>query len=142
MARMRPPAQELEQRQSFRGQQVSPMLLRPLQVGANAQRQTMGVQPQMATPTYAQVAKMPPHQAAPQQAAAHQAAPCQAVPRSAETARCRQEIAQGKRATDVPQTAGASCAAPRAQAPPIAMSDLQPGPETAGTLHLPDDLRR
>ena len=48
MARMRPPAQELEQRQSFRGQQAAPMLPRPLQVGANAQRQTLGVQPQMA----------------------------------------------------------------------------------------------
>ena len=71
MARMRPPAQELEQRQSFRGQQAAPMLLRPLQVGANAQRQTLGVQPQMAPPTYAQVAQMPLHQAVPQQAAAH-----------------------------------------------------------------------
>ena len=45
MARMRPPAQELEQRQSLRGQQAASMLPRPLQVGADAQRQTMGVQP-------------------------------------------------------------------------------------------------
>ena len=65
MARMHPLAQELEQRQSFRGQQAAPMLPRPLQVGANAQRQTMGVQPQMAPPTYAQVAQMPPNQAVP-----------------------------------------------------------------------------
>ena len=97
MAKMRPPAQELEQRQSFRGQQAAPMLPRPLQVGANAQRQTMGVQPHMAPPTYARVAQMPPNQAIPQQAAPRQAAPC-----SAEMTRRRQEITQDKRVADVP----------------------------------------
>ena len=85
MARMRPPAQELEQRQSFRGQQAAPMLPRPLQVGANAQWQTLGVQPQMAALTYAQVAQMSPHQVA-----AQQVVPRQAAPRSAEEARPRQ----------------------------------------------------
>ena len=82
------------------------MLPRPLQVGANVQRQTMGVQPQMAPSTYAQVAQMPLHQVAPHQAATHQAAAHQAAPRSVEMTRRRQEITHGKRATDVPQAAG------------------------------------
>ena len=54
----------------------------------------------------------------------------------------RQEITCDKRAADAPQAAGALRAAPRAQAPPITMRDLQPGPEVAGTSHLSDDLRR
>ena len=56
--------------------------------------------------------------------------------------RRRQEITHGKRAANVPQAAGASRAAPRAQAPSILMSDLQTGPETTDMSHLPDDLRR
>ena len=137
MAKMRPPAQELEQRQNFRGQQAAPMFPRPLQVGANAQWQTMGLQRQMAPPACAQVAQMPPNQAVPQQVA-----PRQAAPRSVEMTRRRHEITQGKRAALVPQAAGASRTAPRAQAAPILMSDLQTGPESAGMSHLPDDLRR
>ena len=113
------------------------MIPRPLQVGANAQRQTMGAQPQMVPPTYAQVAEMLPHQATPQQAALRQAALC-----IAEETRRRQEIMQGKRAAEVPQATGAPRTAPRAQVPPITMSDLQPGPEVVGTSHLSDDLRR
>ena len=53
MARMRPSAQELEQRHEFRGQQVAPMIPRPLQVRASEQRHLMGNlqagSPQMAT---------------------------------------------------------------------------------------------
>ena len=117
------------------------MVPRPLQVGASEQRHTMGNrqagQPQMAPPTYAQVAQIPPHQAAPQQAAAHQAA----LHGPKETW-CRQEITCDKWAEEVPQMAGAPQTAPRAQAPPITMSDLPPGPEVAGTSHLSDDLRR
>ena len=73
MARMRPPAQELEQEHEFRGQQAAPMIPRPLQVGASEQQHPMGnqqvgqpqmatrgAQPQMAPPTCAQVAQMPP----------------------------------------------------------------------------------
>ena len=46
-----------------------------------------------------------------------------------------------KWAVEAPQAAGAPCAAPRAQAPPITMSGLQPSPEVAGTSHLSNDLR-
>ena len=49
---------------------------------------------------------------------------------------------QGKRPVDIPQAAGAPRVAPRAQAPLIPMSDLQTGPEIAGTSHLTNDLRR
>ena len=42
MARMRSPAQELEQRQGNRGQQAAPMIPRPLQVGAGEQRRPLG----------------------------------------------------------------------------------------------------
>ena len=85
---------------------------------------------------------MPPHQVAPQQAAVHQAAPRQVVLCSAEEMRHRQEITQGKQAADVPQAAGALRVAPRAQAPPILMSDLQTGPEIVGMSRLSDDLYR
>ena len=75
MARMRPPAQELEQRPGNRGQQAAPMIPRPLQTGAGVQQSSMGdrhagapqmatrgAQPPMAPPTYAQMAQMPPRQ--------------------------------------------------------------------------------
>ena len=72
MARMRSPAQELEHRlgnRGLHGQQAAPLIPRPLQVRAGEQRRdgqpqmaTNGVQPQMAAPTYAQVAQMPPRQ--------------------------------------------------------------------------------
>ena len=90
VARMRPPAQELGRRYESRGQQAAPMIPRPLQVGASEQQHPMGTrqagppqmatraaQPQMAAPTYAQVAQGPPSQA---------------LPRSAEETRRRQEI--------------------------------------------------
>ena len=57
MARMRPPAQELERRHRLRGQQAAPMIPRPLQMGASEQRYPLGnrqvSQPQMAPLTYA-----------------------------------------------------------------------------------------
>ena len=81
----------------------------------------------MAAPTYAQVAQGPPRQA---------------LPRSAKEVQRRQEITRDKRAAKAPQVAGSSRAAPRAQAPPVSMRDLQTGPETAGMSHLLDDLRR
>ena len=96
----------------------------------------------MAARTYAQVAQVPPHQAAPHQVAAHQAVVQQAAPHSTEETRRRQEITRGKRAADGPQAARASGAAPRAHAPPIPMSDLHRGPETTGMSHLLDDLCR
>ena len=75
----------------------------------------------MPPPIYAQVAQMPPRQT---------------LPRSAEEVRRRQEIMHEKRAADVPRATDTLCAAPRAQAPSITMSDLQPGPEVPGTSHL------
>ena len=42
MARMRSPAQELEQRQGNQGQQAAPMIPRPLQVGVGEERRPMG----------------------------------------------------------------------------------------------------
>ena len=107
------------------------MIPRPLQVGASEQRHPVGnrqaSQPQMAPLTYAQVAQVPPHQA---------------LLRSAEETRCRQEITHGKRAAEAPQVVGAPRAAPRAQAPPSSMSDLQAGLDVQGTSHLSADLRR
>ena len=80
-------------------------------------------QPQMAPLTYAQVAQVP----------LRQALPC-----SAEQTRRRQEITHGKWAAEAPQVAGAPCAAPRAQAPPSLVSDLQAGPDVPGpTTHSP-----
>ena len=64
MASIRPPAQRLVQQHSARGQQAAPMLPRPLQMGAIAQRPVLGGLPQMAPPTYSQVAQRPPRQAA------------------------------------------------------------------------------
>ena len=63
MASLRPPAQRLAQQQSLGGQQTAPMLPRPLQMGAMTQRPVMGGLPQMAPPTYSQVAQKPPRQA-------------------------------------------------------------------------------
>ena len=116
------------------------MIPRPLQVGAGEQRRPMGdrqnglphmatrgAQPQMAPPTYAQVAQMPPRQA---------------LQRSVEETRCRQEITCNKRAAETPRAVDAPRAAPRAQGLSISISDLQPGPEVLGTSHLLDDLRR
>ena len=138
MARMRPLAQELGQRHESRGQQVAPMIPRPLQVGASEQRHQVGnrqsgppqmatrdAQPQMAPLTYAQVAQVPPRQA---------------LPCSVEETRHRQEITHGKRAAEAPQVAGAPRAAPRAQAPPSSVSDLQAGLDVPGTSHLSADL--
>ena len=107
------------------------MIPRPLQMGASEQRHPVGnrqaSQPQMAPLTYAQVAQVPPRQA---------------LPRSAEETRRRQEITRGKRAAEAPQVAGAPHAAPRAQAPPSSVSDLQAGLDVPGTSHLSADLRR
>ena len=103
------------------------MILRTLQIGANAQRQTMGVQPQMAPPTYAQVAQMPPRRS---------------TVRSVEDVHRRQEITRDKRAADAPRAADLPHVAPRAQGPSTPLSDLQPGPEIPGTSNLSDDLRR
>ena len=88
---------------------------------------TKGAQPQMAPPTYAQVAQMPL---------------CQALQCSVEETRRRQEIMCDKRAADAPHAADAPRAAPRAQGPSISISDLQPGPEVPSTSHLLDDLLR
>ena len=112
MARMRPPAQELEQRPGNRGQQAAPMIPRPLQVGAGEQRRLMGdgrndppqmatrgAQLQMASPTYAQVAQMPPRQA---------------LQCSVEETRHRQKITPDKRAVDAPRATDAPRVAPRA----------------------------
>ena len=68
--------------------------------------------------------------------------PHQAALRSTEETWRRQEITRDKWAAEAPQAARAPYAAPRAQAPPITMSDLQPGPEVAGMSHLSDDLHR
>ena len=140
MARIRPPAQELGRQYESRGQQAAPMIPRPLQVGASKQQNPTGTrqagppqmatraaQPQMAAPTYAQVAQGPPRQA---------------LLHSAEEIQHRQEITHDKRAAETPQAAGSSQAAPRAQAAPMSMRDLQTVPETAGMSHLPDDLHR
>ena len=83
--------------------------------------------PQMAAPTYAQVAQGPPSQA---------------LSRSTEETHRRQEITRSKRAAEAPQAVGASRTAPRAQAPSSAMSGLQAGQAVPGTLHLSADLRR
>ena len=91
------------------------------------QMATRVTQPQMVTPTYAQVAQGPPRQA---------------LPRSAEETRRRQEITHGKRAAEAPQAAGASRVAPRAHAPSSAMGDLQAGQTVPGTSPLSADLRR
>ena len=138
MARMRPPAQELGRQYAPRGQQTVPMIPRPLQVGASGPWQPMGTRqtgpPQMATRA------MPPQMAAPTYAQVAQGPPRQALPRSAEEIRRWQEITRDKRAAVAPQAAGASRAAPRAQAPSPATSDLQAGQAVPGTSQLSADL--
>ena len=116
------------------GRQTAPLIPRPLQVGASEQRRdgqpqmaTRGVQPQMAAPTYAQVAQMPPRRS---------------IAQSVEDVRRRQEITHDKRVADAPRAADAPRVAPRAQGPSTPSSDLQSGPKIPSTSNLSDNLRR
>ena len=77
MASIRTPAQRLVPQHSVGGQQTAQMLPRPLQMGARTLRPVLGGVPQMAPPTYSQVAQRPPIQAT-----LRPAAPLQAAPRS------------------------------------------------------------
>ena len=113
------------------------MLPRPLQMGAMAQRPVLGGLPQMAPPTYSQVAQKPPRKAA-----LSPAAPLQAAPRSVGEMQRRHDITKGKRPTDVSRAAGATGAAPQAQAPSTPLGDLQIGPNPAGPSHFSEELLR
>ena len=137
MASIRTPAQRLGTQHSVGGQQTAQMLPRPLQMGARIQRPVLGGVPQMAPPTYSQVAQKPPRQAA-----ARLAASLQAAPRSVRETQRRRDIRQGKQPVDAPRTSGTTGAAPQAQTPTNPPSGQQGGPEMAGPSHFSEDLRR